>query len=67
MRADNMEREHIYFRGQADAFAYLKKIGAFKTESWIKTVRSNLHRFYILKSCRIPKSYYIKKVFTDYK
>ena len=32
MRADNMEREHIYFRGQADAFAYLKKIGAFKTE-----------------------------------
>ncbi|MDY2650979.1 MAG: hypothetical protein SOV79_00010 [Eisenbergiella porci] len=32
MQADNMEREHIYFRGQADAFAYLKKIGAFKTE-----------------------------------
>lgn len=32
MRADNMEREHIYFRGQADTFAYLKKIGAFKTE-----------------------------------
>ena len=32
MRADNMEREHIYFRGQSDAFAYLKKIGAFKTE-----------------------------------
>ena len=32
MRADNMEREHIYFRGQADGFAYLKKIGTFKTE-----------------------------------
>ena len=32
MQADNMEREHIYFRGQSDAFAYLKKIGAFKTE-----------------------------------
>ncbi len=32
MRADNMEREHIYFRGHADGFAYLKKIGAFKTE-----------------------------------
>ena len=31
MRADNMEREHIYFRGHADGFAYLKKIGAFKT------------------------------------
>lgn len=29
---DNMEREHIYFRGHADGFAYLKKIGAFKTE-----------------------------------
>ena len=28
----NMEREHIYFRGHADGFAYLKKIGAFKTE-----------------------------------
>ena len=24
--------EHIYFRGHADGFAYLKKIGAFKTE-----------------------------------
>ena len=32
MRADNMEREHIYFRGHADGFSYLKKIGAFKTE-----------------------------------
>ena len=32
MKADNMEREHIYFRGHADGFAYLKKIGAFKTE-----------------------------------
>ena len=32
MRADNMEREHIYFRGHADGFAYLNKIGAFKTE-----------------------------------
>lgn len=32
MQADNMEREHIYFRGQADALSYLKKIGAFKTE-----------------------------------
>ena len=32
MRTDNMEREHIYFRGHADGFAYLKKIGAFKTE-----------------------------------
>ena len=32
MRADNMEREHIYFRGHADGFAYLKKIGAFRTE-----------------------------------
>ena len=32
MQADNMEREHIYFRGHADGFAYLKKIGAFKME-----------------------------------
>ncbi len=32
LRADNMEREHIYFRGHADGFAYLKKIGAFKTK-----------------------------------
>ena len=32
MRADNMEREHIYFQGHADGFAYLKKIGAFKSE-----------------------------------
>lgn len=32
MQVDNMEREHIYFRGHTDAFAYLKKIGAFKTE-----------------------------------
>ena len=27
-----MEQEHLYFRGLADGFAYLKKIGAFKTE-----------------------------------
>lgn len=32
MQADNMEREHIYFRGRADALSYPKKIGAFKTE-----------------------------------
>lgn len=32
MQADNKEREHIYFRSHADGFAYLKKIGAFKTE-----------------------------------
>ena len=31
MRADNMEREHIYFRGHADGLAYLKKIGAVFT------------------------------------
>lgn len=32
MRADNMEREQLYFRGHTDAFAYLKKIGVLKTE-----------------------------------
>lgn len=32
LRADNMERKHIYFRGHTDGFSYLKKIGAFKTE-----------------------------------
>lgn len=28
-RLESMEREHIYFRGHTDCFAYLKKIGAF--------------------------------------
>lgn len=32
LRADNMERKHIYFRGHTDGFSYLKEIGAFKTE-----------------------------------
>jgi len=32
LAADVLEREHLYFRGHADGFAYLKKIGAFKTE-----------------------------------
>lgn len=32
MRVDDMEREHIYFRGHTDGFAYLKRIGALKTE-----------------------------------
>lgn len=32
LEATNMEREHIYFRGHTDGFAYLNKIGAFKTE-----------------------------------
>ena len=32
MRADNMEREHIYFRGHTDGFAYLQRIGALKNE-----------------------------------
>ena len=27
-KLDDMEREHIYLRGHADAFAYLKKIKA---------------------------------------
>ena len=44
MQADNMEREHIYFRGQADALAYLNKVGAFKMEQWLKTLRSDMHR-----------------------
>ena len=39
-----MEREHIYFRGQADALAYLNKVGAFKMEQWLKTLRSDMHR-----------------------
>ena len=30
LRADNMERKHIYFRGHTDCFSYLEKIGAFK-------------------------------------
>lgn len=42
MRADNMEREHIYFRGHADGFAYLKKIGAFKTE-WFFGRHGKIH------------------------
>lgn len=25
-KADNLERQHLYFRGHTDAFAYLKKI-----------------------------------------
>ena len=25
---ENLERQHIYFRGHTDAFAYLKEIGA---------------------------------------
>jgi len=25
---ENLERQHIYFRGHADAFSYLKEIGA---------------------------------------
>lgn len=33
MKADNMEREHIYFRGHTDGFAYLQKIGALKTNN----------------------------------
>lgn len=28
LKADNMERQQIYFRGHTDNFAYLKKIGA---------------------------------------
>lgn len=28
MEKENMERQHIYLRGQMDAVAYLKKIGA---------------------------------------
>ena len=32
MKADNMEREQIYFRGHTDGFAYLQKIGALKAE-----------------------------------
>ena len=32
LAADVLEREHLYVRGHADGFAYLKKIGAFKTE-----------------------------------
>ena len=44
MQADNMEREHIYFRGQADALASLNKVGAFKMEQWLKTLRSDMHR-----------------------
>lgn len=32
LRADNMERKHIYFRGHTDCFSYLEKIGAFKKE-----------------------------------
>ena len=32
MKADNMEREHIYFRGHTDGFAYLQRIGALKNE-----------------------------------
>lgn len=32
LRADNMERKHIYFRGHTDCFSYLEKIAAFKKE-----------------------------------
>ena len=32
MKADDMEREHIYFRGHTDGFAYLQRIGALKNE-----------------------------------
>ncbi len=28
LEKDNMERQHIYFRGQSDAASYLKRIGA---------------------------------------
>ena len=30
LRADNMERKHIYFRGHTDCFSYLEKIGHSK-------------------------------------
>ena len=52
-----MEREHIYFRGQADALAYLNKVGAFKMEQWLKTVRSDLHRLYIVSAYKTKKKY----------
>ena len=32
LKADDMEREHIYFRGHTDGFAYLRRIGALKNE-----------------------------------
>ena len=32
LKADDMEREHIYFRGHTDGFAYLQRIGALKNE-----------------------------------
>ena len=32
LKADNMEREHIYFRGHTDGFAYLETVGALKNE-----------------------------------
>ena len=52
-----MEREHIYFRGQADALAYLNKVGAFKMEQWLKTLRSDLHRLYIVSAYKTKKKY----------
>ena len=32
LKADDMEREHIYFRGHTDGFAYLQRICALKAE-----------------------------------
>jgi len=32
LKADDMEREHIYFRGHTDGFAYLQMIGTLKNE-----------------------------------
>ena len=55
MRADNMEREHIYFRGHADGFAYLKKIGAFQNCIALWAAWRNPCRFYIPKFIRTPK------------
>ncbi len=31
-KLSGMEREQLYFKGHMDCFAYLQKIGAFKTE-----------------------------------
>ena len=68
MKADNMEREHIYFRGHTDGFAYLQRIGALKNE-YLSWRRGKSHAaFHIsMPFCSVVKNRNHKKVFADYK
>ena len=48
---EDMERQHIYFRGHTDAVAYLKKSSAISTT---KRCRRDLRRF-LLAECKASR------------